>query len=64
MVYKESSKTARATQRNPVSKNQTNQPRKGRKKKKEKKREKVKCLSFLSPGNNEDLGLCNLINIY
>jgi hypothetical protein len=39
-VYRVSSRTARAIQRNPVSKNQTKQTNKPKKKKKKKKKEK------------------------
>ena len=42
LVYRVSSRTARATQRNPVSKNQTKKKKKERKKEKEKEKERKK----------------------
>jgi hypothetical protein len=42
LVYKVSSRTARAIQRNPVSKNQKKRKKKKRKKKKEKRKTKNK----------------------
>jgi hypothetical protein len=52
LVYTVSSRTARATQRNPVSKNQ----KKKRKKKKKEKKEKVKVLRLLSDSGIQRAG--------
>jgi hypothetical protein len=42
LVYKVSSRTVRAIQRNPVSENKTKKPQKKKKKKKQKKKKKKK----------------------
>jgi hypothetical protein len=54
LVYRVSSRTARATQRNPVSKNKTNKQTKKNKKKKEKeKKRKEKKRKIKEMGGKE-----------